>query len=194
MVDATHHLGLGGAHLTLVPARPLGQLSAAMFVPGNLLGVMAAGLAGEVRVRAGQDVEAELLGQRPLSLGRAYATNPGKLSDACVTTIIHGIVSTAPGEPASPRHAEQALRSGLLLVDELGVRSITIPVLEVDSSARNRADQGRTFGTLVAGHLRRRSRLRKVNIAGLDAEFLAGVYGALIESGAIPIAGPDNMT
>jgi O-acetyl-ADP-ribose deacetylase (regulator of RNase III) len=187
VIDGDHYLALGGVRLALVQQRPLAQLSGALFVPGNLRGVMAAGIAGEVRVRAGREVEVELLSQRPMSLGRAYATGAGKLSEACVTAIIHGIMHAAPGEPSNSRHAEQALRSGLLVVEEMDIRSLTLPSIEIVSTARRREDQGRAMGSLIAGHLRRRSRIRTVRIASLDPDFLAGTRNELLSFGAIPI-------
>ena len=183
MADPVHHLAFGGARIALAASRPLGWLSPGLFVTGNLHGLMAAGFAGEVRVRAGRDIEVELLGHRPLSLGRAYPTGAGGLAETGVQTIVHGIVSAEPGEAADPGHTDRALRSALVLLDELGIRRVTLPLVEVVLS-RDRAAQGRAMGTLIAGHMRRRSRLLSVTVAGLDEDFLAGVRAALLEAGA----------
>ncbi len=180
-------LALGGIKISLAYARPLRCLSAGLIVPGNMRGVMAAGFAGEVRVRAGRSVEEELLGHRPFSLGSAYPTGPGRLGSDGVVALVHAISTSEPGEAPRAVDSERALRSALALLEDLGVRSATVPLIETLSGSPVSVKQGHAFGGLVSGHLRRRSRLRQVTVAGLDHEFLAGLRTCLIETGAIPI-------
>ncbi len=193
MSTNTTHLALGGAAIRLTDSRPLALPSASIVVPGNLRGIMAAGLAGEVRVRAGSAVESELLQHRPFNLGEAYPTGPGRLETTGLTTIAHAITSREPGVRPRAAHAERALRAALLLLDERGTRSVTLPLLETQPASTDAERQGRAFGMLVAGHLRRGSRLREVAIAGLDRAFLAGATAALLAEGATPVAeAPDE--
>lgn len=187
VTDMTFQLAHGGTHVRLARARPLEHLSAGLYVPANLRGVMAAGLAGEVRVRAGSDVEDELLSHRPLSLGRAYRTDPGRLAASGVRLLAHAVASDAPGRPARSEDSERALRAALELIDSSGIRSVTLPLVEVASGDPDPEAQGRAFGQLLTGHLRRRSRMRQVTVAGLDHQFLSGLSAYLIDSGAIPV-------
>ena len=187
MPDRPARLALDRTEITLTFSRPLGSLSAGIFVPGNMRGVMAAGLAGEVRVRAGRAVEDELLAHRPFSLGKTYPTGGGNLIGAGIATLAHGIVSSEPGETPKTAHSERALRAALVLFDDLGVRTVTLPLVDTVSGAADTGRQGQALGTLLAGHLRRGSRLRRVTLAGLDRDFLAGARETLIQSGAIPV-------
>ncbi|CAN5502741.1 hypothetical protein BH23CHL2_BH23CHL2_23780 [soil metagenome] len=187
MTDTLIRLALGSVGLTLYPARPLRHLSAGLYVPANLRGVMGAGLAGEVRVRAGREVEDELLRLRPLSLGRAYRTNPGNLAAAGVEVLAHAVTSDSPGETAKPGQSDRALRAALELFDDAGIRAVTLPLVEVAPGDPASEKQGQAFGQLLTGHLRRRSRIRQVNVAGLDHHFLAGLEAYLRNAGALPI-------
>lgn len=187
VTDVTLQLARGGTHVHLARARPLQHLSAGLYVPANLRGVMAAGLAGEIRVRAGRDVEDELLSHRPLSLGRAYRTQSGRLADSGVQVLAHAVASDAPGRPARSEDSERALRAALELIETTGIRSVTLPLVEVASGDPDAEAQGRAFGRLLAGHLRRRSRMRQVTVAGLDQQFLSGLSAYLLDSGAIPV-------
>ncbi|MEZ4570907.1 MAG: hypothetical protein R2849_11385 [Thermomicrobiales bacterium] len=148
---------------------------------------MAAGLAGEIRVRAGRDVEDELLAHRPLSIGRAYRTGPGRLSALGVKVLAHAVTSNEPGTPPQPIQSERGLRAALELLEETGMRTVTLPLVEVARGQAGGAAHGRSYGSLLTSHLRRRSRLREVTIAGLDRDFLTGLDAYLREAGAIPI-------
>lgn len=184
MSHGTTRLALGSTGIILVYARPLSHLAAGIVVPGNMRGVMAAGLAGEVRVRAGRSIEDELLQHRPFSLGNAYPTGAGRLQSDGVEVLAHAITSTEPGDTPKATHAERAVRAALALLDNQGARTATLPLIETTSGNADAKGQGRAFAALVAGHLRRRSRLRQVTIAGLDRDFLSGVHDYLSEQGA----------
>lgn len=189
MTDTPIRLAMGSVELALYSARPLRHLSAGLYVPANLRGVMAAGLAGEIRVRAGREVEEELLRMRPLSLGRAYRTNPGNLAAAGVKVLAHAVASNSPGETAKPGQSDRALRAALELFDDAGVRAVTLPLVEVASGDPRSEKQGQAFGQILTGHLRRRSRIRQVTVAGLDHHFLAGLQAYLRDAGALPLDG-----
>lgn len=187
MSEVISQLALGMAEISLAYGRPLAHLSAGIYVPGNMRGVMAAGLAGEIRIRAGRTVEDELLAHRPFSLGKVYATGAGRLESDGVKHLAHGITVAEPGQSPRALHVERALRGALLRFDELGARTVTIPLARVVPGTDDRMRQGCGQGALIAGHLRRGSRIRHITVAGLDQTFLTGIKESLIELGAIPI-------
>ena len=187
MPDVPTHLALGGIEILLALSRPLANLSAGLYVPGNMRGIMAAGLAGEVRVRAGRSIEEELLAQRPFSLGNAYATAAGGLAASGVSLLAHGITSAEPGETPRTTHVERALRAALTLFDDSAIRSATLPLMEIAAGSLDGRGQGLALAALLAGHMRRGSRLRRVTVAGLDPEFLAGLRQGLLDAGALAV-------
>jgi hypothetical protein len=180
-------LALARAIIELAEERPLQRLLAGLYVPANSRGVMLAGLAGEVRVRAGAEVEHELRARQPLDLGRAYPTGPGRLAVAGVELIVHGVAAIEPGEPARPAATESALAAALRAFDDAGVRSVTLPLLRLASEQEQARGKESTMAALIAGQLRRDSRLRSIVVAGLDGGHLDAIRRELIEAGASPV-------
>lgn len=163
--------------------RPLRHLSESIFVPVNGQAIMGAGLAGEVRVAAGPEIEQELRRQAPLSVGAAYLTGPGALSAQGVQLLIHGVVTAQTG--TTPRRGDpgRALESGLNLIEGTKLRSITVPLLNRQAPERAEGSNATALVTILAAHLRRGTRLREVILAGLDSGYLDGARVALIDLG-----------
>jgi O-acetyl-ADP-ribose deacetylase (regulator of RNase III) len=170
--------------IDLVPARPLQRLSAGLLVPANTRALMAAGLAGEVRLRAGREIEDELSRFRPLDLGAAYPTAPGRLVDAGVELLVHAVFSREPGEPHRPGQDERAVIAALAVFEEAGIRTLTLPIIQLADGRTGPDRQHRTVAAALTGHLRRRSRLRNITIAGLDGEMLRQLAHELQAAGA----------
>jgi O-acetyl-ADP-ribose deacetylase (regulator of RNase III) len=180
-------LGFGNTLIDLILVRPLQTSSAGLLVPANTHAVMVAGLAGEVRVRAGRTVEDELNRFRPLDLGRAYPTGAGRLSESGFELLVHAVVSVAPGEPNRTGQDERALVSALDVFEEAGVRSVTLPIVRIADGRTQPAPAQRTMAAALASHLRRGSRIQRLTIAGLDDEHLARLSDELRLAGAIRI-------
>lgn len=179
-------LALEKTIIELAAARPLQCPSAGMLVPANSRAVMGAGMSGEVRLRAGRDVEDELVRHRPLDLGRAYATGAGRLAADGVEVLAHAVINREPGEPSRPGQDERAFEAALAIFEEAGVRRVTLPILRM---AGGPEPDGRTIAAPLASHLRRGSRIRHVIVAGLDAEYLSRLDFELRKLGAIPAGG-----
>lgn len=177
-------LAFGGTIIDITEARPLQRPSEGLLVPANSRAVMGAGLAGEVRLRAGREVEDELVRHRPLDLGRAYPTGAGRLAESGVVILAHAVIYREPGEPARPGHDERALESALELFEEAGARTVTLPTLRLVGGPD---PDGRTLAAPLAGHLRRRSRIRHLTIAGLDTDYLRRLASDLRQLGALPV-------
>lgn len=170
---------LGRATIEMVNDRPSRHLTEGLFLTANARGVMAS----ELRVRAGSEVEEELRRQAPLLVGNAYVTGPGKLVDGGLRVIVHGVTVSGPGDPPRPGSPEAALTNGLLAFESVAARSVTIPLINRQMPERRSGDNARALATALAGHLRRRSRLDRIIIAGLDPDYLTAVRDRLVELG-----------
>jgi O-acetyl-ADP-ribose deacetylase (regulator of RNase III) len=172
---------VGTSRIELIQGVTMDHLREGLYTGANMQGVMAAGLAAEIRRVAGGDVERELRAQRPLSQGVAYLTSSGLLSDAGVTAIAHGVVTTAPGGPVQLDIASKALASGLVLLDEQDCRTVCVPqigwrMVEVDHSVA-----ARELARVVTSHLRRFSGIRTVTVVSRHADYLAALGAALAD-------------
>lgn len=176
----------GPAMVHFQVGRPLRHLSESIFVPVNAEGIMGAGLAGEVRLAAGPDIEQELRRQAPLSVGAAYLTGPGALSAQDVQNLVHGVITRQPGTTPRRGDPDRALESGLELLEGTTSRSLTVPMLNRQVPERAEGANATGLATILAAHLRRGTRLREITLAGLDAAYLATARSALVDLGGFP--------
>ncbi|HRA49026.1 MAG TPA: hypothetical protein PK819_13230, partial [Thermomicrobiales bacterium] len=104
------------------------------------------------------DVERELRGHAPLTLGTAIPTGSGHLADHGVHSIIHTIVSPGLGEAARPLIIPDALEQAFDAVDRARGRSFAMPIIGVGSgaSAEQRLEAARVVVETLIAHLRTR--------------------------------------
>lgn len=180
-------LGYELAELLLVQGRALDHLRPGLYVPGNGRGVMAAGLAGEVRLKGGPEIERELRGHTTSLLeGEAYLTGPGRLAALGVERIAHGIVTREPGETPRADIPQRALSSGLRLLAESGVRTVTAQGIGTRVPGVSHADAGAEMARVVAAQVRQ-SRLREVVVTSIHDGFLAACLAELVGLGAVAL-------
>lgn len=165
-------LYFGGTQVRFIQGKPLEHLSAGIYTGANAQGIMAAGLAADIRRYAGAEVERELRGHNDLSVGEAYLTRPGQLAEHGVIAIAHGVVVMAPGEIATLARSTSALLAGLRLLEDAGCRSVTVPQIGWRVSNLDPTVAATELGRVVITHLRRKSRLEVVSIVSTHREYL----------------------
>ncbi|MFW6076093.1 MAG: hypothetical protein ACOC9Y_10890 [Chloroflexota bacterium] len=183
MSPESRGIWFGHTTLTFHDDRPLMHPSAGLYVPVNMRGILGAGLAAEVRLAAGPDVELELREHVPLVLGDAYLVRPGKLAGRGVEAIAFGVAVRDPCETPRIGMPEMALKRGLELFEDALIRDITIPLVNRQMPERQPGDNARAVATHIAAHLRRRSKLRHIKVAGLDNAYLDALRHELLELG-----------
>lgn len=173
--------------IQVIVGRPMNHLASGIFSPANQRAVMAAGLAGELRLAAGSTVEDELRQQIPLLPGCAYLTDSGSLSERGVRHIAHGVIVREPG--SQPRRSDTiaALEAALQMLDGAGDQQVTFPFATARLTERRPGENARTLAEILIGHLRRRSRLTTISCVGLDATFAYQLQESLRELGASSI-------
>lgn len=97
--------------------------------PANRRGVMGAGIAGQIRMAAGGDIEREAMAQAPLTIGSAVSTSAGQLSERGVKTIIHAVVSDSLGAPTRLDIVRSATTASLVEADRRRVKSLLMPAI-----------------------------------------------------------------
>jgi O-acetyl-ADP-ribose deacetylase (regulator of RNase III) len=179
-------LGYGPAELLLVQGRPLDFPRPGLLVPGNGRGIMAAGLAGEVRLRGGEEIERELRGHTGLLEGEAYLTGPGRLAALGIQRIAHGIFTREPGDTPRAGIPQQALGAGLRLLAEAGVRAVTTQGVGTRVPEVSHAEAGAEMARVIAAQVRQ-SRLREIVVTSIHPEFLAACRIELESLGAVSL-------
>jgi O-acetyl-ADP-ribose deacetylase (regulator of RNase III) len=147
---------------------------------------MAAGLAGEVRLRGGEEIERELRGHTGLLEGEAYLTGPGRLAALGIQRIAHGIFTREPGDTPRAGIPQQALGAGLRLLAEAGVRAVTTQGVGTRVPEVSHAEAGAEMARVIAAQVRQ-SRLREIVVTSIHPEFLAACRIELESLGAVSL-------
>lgn len=172
-------LYLGGTRIDLIMGDPLDHLLEGVYTGANARGIMGAGLAADIRRRAGADVERELRSHSSLLTGQAYLTGPGALAEQGVKAIAHGVVASEPGQSPSLHVSIKALLDGLRLLEEAGCRTVTIPEVGWRVFNLDHAGVAAELGKTIATHLRRRSKLQSVCIVSRHPDYLRALRPVL---------------
>ncbi|MBA2277035.1 MAG: macro domain-containing protein [Chloroflexia bacterium] len=130
-VEADGGVRFGRTLLRAVAGEVLDVEADAIVCPANRRGVMGVGVAGQVRIAGGVEIEREAMAGAPLAIGTAIATSSGKLAERGVTLIIHAVVADALGAPTRPDIVRQATGEALRLADRHRARSLALPPLGV---------------------------------------------------------------
>ncbi|HEY3356232.1 MAG TPA: macro domain-containing protein [Polyangia bacterium] len=117
----------------------------AIVLPGNSSGVMAEGLALDLRRRAGESVEREIVECAPIAVGAAVVTAAGDLP---ARHVIHAPTVEEPGLKVSIEAVRRATRAALLATTANGFAVIAFPLmvlgpteLTIDETARAMVDE-----------------------------------------------------
>ncbi len=177
-------LNFGTVTIEIFVEQPIKHLEAGVIVPANLQGVMAAGLARDIRIAAGAQIERDLRAQLPLIPGEAYLTGPAALQERGVEVVAHAVVVRDPGSTARGHDLEDALISAMQRLEVANVRAILIPFLTTRLAGHTTEVNAHLLAKLVVQHLRRASRIKRVTLAGIHSGFAAALAGSLRELGA----------
>jgi O-acetyl-ADP-ribose deacetylase (regulator of RNase III) len=157
----------------------------AIVTPANRRGVMGVGVAGQVRIQGGAEIEREAMALAPLTMGRAVVTSAGKLKEEGTKAIIHAVVSDALGTPTREHIVREATTAALQAADRNRLRSVVLPPL---GSGPGPGRFGSDTVILVmteelVAHLRRfTSRLDRIVLVCRDQREVRDLEHALIEA------------
>jgi O-acetyl-ADP-ribose deacetylase (regulator of RNase III) len=171
----------------IVPAAGsvLDQQVQAIVCPANRRGVMGAGIAGQIRMAGGIEIEREAMAQAPLTIGSAISTTAGTLLERGVTTIVHAVVSDALGSPTRIDIVRSATSAALAEADRRRVKSLLLPPLG-SGLGPGRLPAGSVTVAMIeetVAHLRRfTSRCDRIVLAQYDSRDAEDVLQALREA------------
>jgi len=92
--------------------------------PANSLGIMGGGVALAIKRKGGKEIEAEARRKAPIPLGKAIATQAGKLK---CKYVIHSPTMEKPAQKIPLENVRLATRAALELARKLKVKSIAFP-------------------------------------------------------------------
>ena len=92
--------------------------------PANSLGIMGGGVALAIKRKGGKEIEAEARRKAPIPLGKAIATQAGRLK---CKYVIHSPTMERPAQKIPLENVRLATRAALELARKLKVKSIAFP-------------------------------------------------------------------
>jgi len=120
--------------------------------PANSLGIMGGGVALAIKRKGGEEIEAEARRKAPIPLGKAIATQAGKLK---CKYIIHSPTMERPAQKIPLENVRLATRAALELAKKLKIKSIAFPGMgtgvggiKAEDAARVMIEECKKFGDL----------------------------------------------
>lgn len=157
----------------------------AIISPANRRGVMGVGVAGQIRIRGGAEIEREAMALAPLTMGEVVVTSAGTLSSQGTRAIIHAVISDALGTPTREHIVRQATTAALRTADRHRLRSLALPPLGSGPGPGRFAGDTVLYLMIeeIGAHLRRfTSRLERIVLVGRNQRDVQDLEHALVEA------------
>jgi len=157
----------------------------AIVCPANRRGVMGVGIAGQIRLQGGAEIEREAMAGAPLTIGQAIVTAAGNLGERGTRAIIHAVTSDALGAPTQVETIRRATTAVLQATDRNRIRSLAMP--PIGAGVGSGRFQGDTVMLMmveeIVAHLRRfTSRLDRIVLVCRDEREVRDLDYALAEA------------
>jgi O-acetyl-ADP-ribose deacetylase (regulator of RNase III) len=149
---------------------------------------MGSGVAGAIKARGGQEIEAEAMAKGPVEPGECVITSGGRLA---ARYVIHAAVM---GQDLRTSSAimDRATRNTLKIADELGIASVALPAFGTGVGGFPRDKCARIMIDAIRANAQRSTSLRRVRVV----LFGQAAYGAFAEVAAEllgpPLDGPPD--
>jgi len=92
--------------------------------PANSMLIMGGGVAGAIKRVGGKEIEDEALKSAPVPVGKAIATNAGKLK---AKYVIHAPTMEKPAMQTTADNVKLAMKGALNCAENLGIKSVAFP-------------------------------------------------------------------
>jgi O-acetyl-ADP-ribose deacetylase len=146
--------------------------------PANSLGEMGGGVAGLLRRKGGEVIEAEAMARAPIPVGSAVATSAGKLP---FLRVIHAPTMERPAARTTADKVGMATRAALMCGDGEGLLSLAFPGM---GTGVGRVSPGEAARTMVESAREFKPRhLRRVYFVAFEEE----MYRAFAMAGVTPL-------
>jgi len=146
--------------------------------PANSLGEMGGGVAGLLRRKGGEVIEAEAMARAPIAVGSAVATGAGQLP---FLRVIHAPTMERPAARTTADKVGMATRAALKCGDEAGLLSLAFPGMGTGVGRVSPSEAARSMVESARGFAPRH--LRRVYFVAFEEE----MYRAFEAAGVTPL-------
>ena len=145
----------------------------------NSLMVMGGGVAGAIRRVGGKEIEEEALKHAPVPVGKAVATEAGRLK---AKYVIHAPTMEKPAMRIDEGNVQLAMRGALRCAEQLGVRSIAFPGMGTGVGGLGLEEAAGIMVREIKDHIYERTSLKQIFLVGftedLTQAFKRAIYKA----------------
>ena len=151
-------------------------------LPNNRRGLLGVNFSSGRRIDGGLDVEREVMGMAPLTLGTAVVTGSGSLEQYGVNSVVHAVINHQLGEAPRELPLRQAMVASLREIDRIKGRHVGMLILG-SGTQPERISRSKSVPIMIeeiVGHLRRSSsRIEVITLLCNSPSEMAEIGGLL---------------
>lgn len=133
--------------------------------PANSMMIMGGGVAGAILRAGGKEIQEQALKRAPVPVGKAVATEAGKLK---TTYVIHAPTMERPAMQIGKQNVELAVKAALQCAQSLGVKSLAFPGMGTGVGGFDIDEAAKIMVNEVAKHIDKSTSLQHIILVGFS--------------------------
>jgi len=144
--------------------------------PANSMLIMGGGVAGAIKRVGGKEIEDEALKSAPVPVGKAIATNAGKLK---AKYVIHAPTMEEPAMQTTADNVKLAMKGALKCAEQLGIESVAFPGMGTGVGGLSLEEASKTMVKQIKEHIDLRTSLKEIVLVGFLDELASAFKDAV---------------
>jgi len=144
--------------------------------PANSMLLMGGGVAGAIKKVGGKEIEDAALKSAPISVGKAIATNAGKLK---AKYVIHAPTMEKPAMQTTVDNVKLAMEGALNCAERLGIKNIAFPGMGTGVGGLSLDEASEIMVEQIKNHIDLRTSLKEIVLVGFSNELASAFKGAI---------------
>jgi len=144
--------------------------------PANSMLFMGGGVAGAIKRVGGKEIEDEAVKSAPVPVGKAIATNAGKLK---AKYVIHAPTMQRPAMQTTADNVKLATRGALDCAEHLGIKSVAFPGMGTGVGGLSLEEASKIMVEQMKNHIDLVTSLKEIVLAGFSDELALAFKDAI---------------
>lgn len=144
--------------------------------PANSMLIMGGGVAGAIKRVGGKEIEDEAIKSAPVSVGKAIATNAGKLK---AKHVIHAPTMERPAMQTTADNVKLAMKGALNCAESLGIRRAAFPGMGTGVGGLSLREASEIMATRIKERIDLGTSLKEIILVGFSDELTFALKNAI---------------
>jgi len=144
--------------------------------PANSMLIMGGGVAGAIKRVGGKEIEDEALKSAPVHVGKAVATNAGKLK---AKYVIHAPTMEKPAMQTTVSNVKLAMKGALDCAGRLDIKSIAFPGMGTGVGGLSLEEASKTMMSQIKRYIDLGTSLKEIILVGFSEELASAFKNAV---------------